>query len=170
MRKIASALAVLACLCSGAHPAWAQVLPATDQDARIMEACLKEQVNPVVAKELAYQTCVQQAAYACMEEPGGSSTLGIMDCFERETTWWDTRLNQTYKLLQENLPAEQFARLREVQRSWLAFRNTQCQFLYDFYYPGSIRQTYTAMCHLRETARRAIDLHMFAVYQKLATP
>lgn len=172
MRKTLAQV-VLFCLVAGGIPATAQIAPGetpTHGDNEIMEACLETQINPVAVTDLAYLTCVRRAALKCMEAPDGGTTLGITDCFERETGWWDARLNQTYKLLQENLSNEEFSKLKEVQRAWMAFRDAQCRFTYDFYAPGSIRQTYTAACYLRETARRAIDLHMFAFQQELASP
>jgi uncharacterized protein YecT (DUF1311 family) len=67
------------------------------------------------------------AAYGnCMDK--ASSTLAMSECIKAETQVQDQRLNRVYKQLMGKLDAGQQKSLRDVQRTWLAYRDGNCQF------------------------------------------
>ncbi|MGY4524100.1 lysozyme inhibitor LprI family protein [Pseudomonas sp. UBA4617] len=67
------------------------------------------------------------AAYGqCMDK--ASSTVAMSDCIKTETHVQDQRLNRVYKQLMGKLDAGQQKSLRDVQRTWLAYRDGNCQF------------------------------------------
>ncbi|MGN8250058.1 lysozyme inhibitor LprI family protein [Pseudomonas sp. SMV7] len=67
------------------------------------------------------------AAYGkCMDK--ASSTVAMNECIKAETQVQDQRLNRVYKQLMGKLDAGQQKRLRDVQRTWLAYRDGNCQF------------------------------------------
>jgi uncharacterized protein YecT (DUF1311 family) len=89
------------------------------------------------------------------------SNLGRADCFRIETVIWDTLLNERYKELMAALDDKNDQdKLKEMQRAWIAYRDTTCDF-YWYKIHGSMSVPMTAACQLRETARRALLLAFF---------
>ena len=72
-----------------------------------------------------------------MKTPEGSSNAGMADCFRIEWAIWDGLLNENYKALAAALDDEQANKLREMQRAWIAYRDTTCGF-YDIKIQGSM--------------------------------
>lgn len=102
--------------------------------------------------------CIGVASNICQEQPGGASTIGIVDCLARETAWWDGLLNSHYQDLLATNDPEPADGLRKAQRAWMAFRDADCAFQYSVWGGGSMRSIAGASCTLDHTARRAIDL------------
>jgi uncharacterized protein YecT (DUF1311 family) len=103
------------------------------------------------------ESCIGVIAEPCQSEPGGASTLGIAQCYDRETAVWDERLNQNYKKrLDDAEPAYRDA-LKKMQRAWIAYRDAKCGSI-SVGQEGSIAVPMTASCLLDETARQAIFL------------
>jgi Lysozyme inhibitor LprI len=69
-------------------------------------------------------------------------------------------LNDNYKGLLGTLDEDQAAKARAMQRAWVAYRDTTCQF-YDDKIQGSMAVTMHAACVARESARRAMLLKFF---------
>src|ERR1035438_8834395 len=87
--------------------------------------------------------------------PGAADNATVVDCYRIETSIWDGLLNDNYKSLLEALDDGQTAKARTMQRAWLAYRDTTCQF-YDDKIQGSMAIAMDAACVTRETARRAM--------------
>ena len=66
----------------------------------------------------------------CTETPEGQSNVGTADCYRLEGAIWDDLLNENYKSLATDLDDEQKAKLREMQRAWIAYRDSTCGFYY----------------------------------------
>jgi uncharacterized protein YecT (DUF1311 family) len=83
------------------------------------------------------------------------------ECFRSETAIWDAILNENYKALMEAVDDKNDQdKLKEMQRAWIAYRDTTCDF-YWYKIHGTMAQPMTAACQLRETARRAMLLAFF---------
>jgi uncharacterized protein YecT (DUF1311 family) len=83
------------------------------------------------------------------------------DCFRMEGAIWDGLLKENYKALLDTLDSDQTARAQAMQRAWIDYRDTTCQF-YDDKIRGSMSIRMHAACVARETARRAMLLKFFA--------
>ncbi len=120
--------------------------------------------------------CVGEAAQLCMDiAKDGHTTFGMMDCFLKERDVWDELLNEAYadarawaKILDAD-DAESFpeyairdTQVRDAQRAWIAFRDTNCSMEYGLWGPGSMRQIAGADCLMRMTAERTFDLRAYA--------
>ena len=66
-----------------------------------------------------------------------------------------------YKTLLGELDADQTAKAKAMQRAWMSYRDTTCQF-YDDKIRGSMSLLMHAACVTRETARRAMLLSFFS--------
>jgi uncharacterized protein YecT (DUF1311 family) len=93
----------------------------------------------------------------CTNTPEGSSNLWMADCYRVERTIWDNLLNENYKNLAADLDEQQTAKLRDMQRAWIASRDATCGF-YWTKIGGSMAAPMAAGCEARETARRALLL------------
>ncbi|WP_282064538.1 lysozyme inhibitor LprI family protein [Aliiroseovarius marinus] len=116
--------------------------------------------------------CFGTAANACMENtPGGWSTVGMSTCLGLELQDWDRRLNRAYGLLMTKLKAEdeemaalgssapkQAPALREMQRAWITFRDTSCDYERTKWGGGTGGGPAATSCHLFITARQAWSL------------
>lgn len=142
-----------------ASPVDAQDVTFTAKDDAVLTACL-DAVNASEG-ETAAAECIGIVAGPCQDEPEGWTTVGMVNCLERETAWWDARLNENYAAVLETLDDERTASLRKAQRAWLAFRDAECGFQYDYWREGTIRSVFGSSCMLELTARRAIDISHF---------
>ncbi len=155
-------LIVLAMVIGGGN-AGADEFTATVEDAIAMQNCI-EAVRDVNAnlepgqRRASQRECIGAASGLCMEQPAGGSTIGMVTCVTRETDWWDGQLNGYYRYLKQNLDTRLFTSLRDVQRKWIAYKEAACQFEYDSWDGGTIRQPAAASCFLDVTAIRTIEL------------
>ncbi len=101
--------------------------------------------------------CVGQVADPCLARSATRSTADQNACIDREYKVWDDILNETFRLLRDKLDEAQKAKLREMQRAWIASRDASCGFYGDFY-QGTMASPMAAYCNTRETARRALFL------------
>lgn len=141
---------------------------------------------PVVAKDLVFdiapvtaclaagggEDCAGKAAEHCIEAtPGGYTTVGMGACANREREWWDARLNVVYKNLRAKLRAQdaeaasyssyapkQAEALLAMQRAWIGFRDTKCDFERSQWGGGTGGGPAAVSCHLHETARQTLYL------------
>lgn len=97
----------------------------------------------------------------CTEKPEGQSNVGTADCYRLEGAIWDDLLNENYKSLAADLDDEQKAKLRDMQRAWIAYRDSTCGFYYTKIH-GTMAQPMISACVARETARRAVLLKLFS--------
>lgn len=97
----------------------------------------------------------------CTQTPEGSSNVGTADCYRLETAIWDNLLNENFKSLIDTLEDQQIAKLRAMQRVWIAYRDATCSFYWDKI-QGSMAIPMSAACNPRETARRAVLLQFFS--------
>ncbi|MEO1139559.1 MAG: lysozyme inhibitor LprI family protein [Pseudomonadota bacterium] len=108
--------------------------------------------------------CVGDAANLCQSLPGGSSTLGIVECVMAETQVWDSALNAQYKATRAHVDAVDTGQppvsnaLLTAQRAWIAFRDAECALAFELRRGGTIRSVAAAVCQMRMTAARTIEL------------
>ncbi|MDZ4020199.1 MULTISPECIES: lysozyme inhibitor LprI family protein [Pseudomonas] len=91
----------------------------------------------------------------CMDK--ASSTLAMGACIQAETKLQDERLNRVYKQLMAKLEGQQQKDLREVQRSWIKYRDGNCAF-HGSLSSGSLYRIEGAMCVMDMSKDRAAEL------------
>jgi uncharacterized protein YecT (DUF1311 family) len=96
----------------------------------------------------------------CIGKPAAATDKLTADCYRMENSIWDGLLNESYKCLLATLDEEQTAKAQAMQRAWIAYRDTTCQFYYDKI-QGSMANMMIAACVTRESARRAMLLQFF---------
>ena len=152
-------IAALAAVVAGCAPmASAQGIQANRKDAGAIRACAEKYAQNINEAE---RRCI----FAIVVEPCsktriGQSSQGASACYHVEQDIWDELLNENFRTLRDGLDDDQKEKLRQMQRDWIAYRNTTC----DFYYhkiQGTMATEMTAACLARETARRALLLKFF---------
>jgi len=133
----------------------AQTDKPTAQQTAAVRTCAEANQNDIAEAE---SKCLfNLVATPCQSTPESRSNLGMADCFRLEATIWDDLLNENYKKLRGDLDDKQTASLRDMQRAWIASRDSTCGF-YDIRIQGTMAIPLSAACLARETARRALLL------------
>ena len=150
-------VAVLAAVLWGAPVAMAQSV-STPKDAAAIRGCAQKYADDVNEAE---RRCIFAILVdPCTKRRSGQSTQGAATCYRAEQEIWDELLNENYQALREGLDDAQKEKARDMQRAWIEYRNTTCQFYYDKI-QGTMATEMTAACLARETARRALLLKFF---------
>jgi len=161
-RRVCGLLArvALIVLCVGTMTGtgWAQDDKPTARQIAAVRACADKNQNDIAEAER--QCLFNLVATPCQSTPEGQSNLGMADCFRLEATIWGDLLNENYKRLRNDLDETQIAGLRDMQRAWIASRDSTCGF-YDVKIHGSMTVPMQAACVARATARRALLLKFF---------
>lgn len=153
-------VALMAALCGlGMSEAAAQARQPTAKEVASIRACAEKYRDDVSGGER--QCLFKLVADPCTETDAGQSNVGRADCFRLEKAIWDELLNKNFKDLREDLDNEQKTKLRDMQRAWVAYRDTTCEF-YHHKIQGSMAVWMTAACLAREPARRALLLDFFS--------
>ena len=157
--RLARIAALAAIVVAGAvHTAAAQGAQATRKDAGAIRACADKYAQNVNEAE---RRCIFAIVVEpCTKTRVGQSSQGASACYHVEQDIWDELLNENFRVLREGLDDEQKGKLRDMQRDWIAYRNTTCGFYYDKI-QGTMTNEMTAACLTRETARRALLLKFF---------
>jgi uncharacterized protein YecT (DUF1311 family) len=134
--------------------AQAQDRKPTAKETALIRDCAKKFKDDVTEGE---RKCLFQVSDRCAKTPEGKSNVGTADCFRLEQAIWDELLNDNFKGLRDDLDDDQKTKLREMQRAWIAYRDTTCEFYYHKI-QGTMATPMTAACLARETARRALLL------------
>ncbi|AXS40906.1 lysozyme inhibitor LprI family protein [Breoghania sp. L-A4] len=153
MRSILLCAVVALAAASGAR-AQDNFLETTAADRSNLQSCIEaaHDMNALVDQ------CIGAAADPCMDHPDNQHTMGMSACAVREQRFWDERLNAAYSELRRVLGEPVRTELRDVQRLWIKWRDTSCAFTIAYYDGGTAYKPAMALCGMRATARRAIDL------------
>jgi uncharacterized protein YecT (DUF1311 family) len=157
--RLARIAALAAIVVAGAvHTAAAQGAPATRKDAGAIRACAEKYAENINEAE---RRCIFAIVVEpCTKTKVGQSSQGASACYHVEQDIWDELLNENFRVLRDGLDDAQKVKLRDMQRDWIAYRNTTCGFYYDKI-QGTMANEMTAACLARETARRALLLKFF---------
>jgi uncharacterized protein YecT (DUF1311 family) len=137
----------------------AQSRKPTAQEVAAIHDCATKNRDHIDAGE---EDCLfKLVADPCLGDHGSKSDGQMADCYEIEGVIWDGLLNANYKTLLGELDADQTAKARAMQRAWIGYRDTTCEFYYDKI-QGTMAQMMIAACVTRETARRAMLLSFFS--------
>ena len=140
-------------------PGFAQTPKPTEKDVAAIRACAVKYKDDLDKVE---QQCLfNLVATPCTNEPSHASNAATADCYRTETAIWDALLNENYKKLLGTLDDQQSEKLRAMQRAWIAYRDTTCNFYWDKI-QGTMAGPMISACEARETARRAVLLQFFS--------
>ena len=148
-----------------AGPAMAQDAPA-GYDGSLIPTCLDR-----VAAGGDPAACIGAAADPCMAQPGGQTTLGMVQCLTAETHDWDSLLNRWYGKAMDRAKSRDRDSggdeptapvLKQAQRNWIAYRDESCRYEALRYQGGSIAGVVRARCLQELTARQALRLRALA--------
>jgi len=153
-RCLAAVLAV-ALAVPAASPGHAQTRKPTAKETAAIRACAEKNKDDL--DEVERQCLFKLVADPCTETEEGKSNVGTASCFRVEQGIWDALLNANFNALRDDLDTGQKAKLRDMQRAWIAYRDTTCAFYY-VKIQGTMAGPMTSACLARETARGAVLL------------
>ena len=133
-------------------------LAAGNDDTAAIRACVEKYADNIDEAE---RKCIFAiVADPCTMTPTNQTTIATAECYDRERKIWDALLNESFRALRDDLDEGQKTKLRDMQRAWIAYRDTTCGFYHDKI-RGTMATTMAAACVARETARRALLLKQF---------
>ena len=89
------------------------------------------------------------------------TTLDMNVCSSQEFQAADRKLNQVYQQLQAKISSRQKQRLTAAQRTWIAFRDQNCDYAKGQFEGGSVAASTYGYCRARVTQERIKDLEGF---------
>ncbi len=149
-----------------AGPSYAQSRKPTEQEVAAIKDCIKKNNDNIDDGER--QCLFGLVADQCVGDFGAAPDRKMLDCYEIEGSIWNDLLNQNYKRLLDTSDDEQKAKARSMQRAWIAYRDTTCNFYWDKI-RGTMANHMIAACMTRETARRAMLLMWFTRFGDTST-
>ena len=156
--RMLSAAVLALVVVAAAAPAHAQSRKPTAHEIAAIRDCAKKHQEDIDAGEA--KCLFKVVADPCVGSFGSASDAHMADCYQIEGAIWDDLLNENYKGLLAELDDEQTKKARDMQRAWIAYRDTTCGFYYDKI-RGTMAGFMGAACVTRETARRAMLLKFF---------
>lgn len=97
-----------------------------------------------------------EAFYKCTKEIG-TNTIGISHCYEEELKYQDGKLNLAYKKVKSSIQPFRLNDLKEVQRSWMKYRDIKCSF-FNHKESGQTGSIEEQECIVKETISRTKEL------------
>ena len=96
----------------------------------------------------------------CLDSKENNTTQGMTQCVINAADSWDIELNKNYKTLLELLNKEQKEQLKESQRQWIKFRDSEMEFSHSVYNQlgGTMWIPIAARTRLDLTKQRAQEL------------
>ncbi len=156
-RTASAALLVIACI-AVPTAGYAQTRKPTAREVAAIRDCTRKYRDDLDEGE---RRCLfNLVATPCTDALEASSEVGTANCYRVETAIWDDLLNENYKALLGTLDDQQAAKLRAMQRVWIAYRDTTCEFYWEKL-QGTMANAMISACEARETARRAMLLDFF---------
>ncbi len=155
-RRVSIVMVCAVAVCSTVGNGLAQTRAASPKDVAAIRGCAERFAENVTEGE-------RQCLFALVADPCSKSRqsgAGPTECYRIEQGIWDELLNDNFRTLREQLDDDQKEKLRDMQRAWIAYRNSTCEFYYHKI-QGSMATSLTAACLARETARRALLLKFF---------
>jgi len=149
--------------CSVVMAAFSLTAPARADDAEMIATCLQTERDAGRDQH----SCIGRISDPCLNDPAGQSTVGMVQCTDKETKVWDTMLNEEYTRLLGLLEGAATEGVRKAQRLWVETRDADCHVAYDIFEGGTIAQPIAARCMLDHTADRALQVR---AWREMAQP
>ncbi|MEM9098604.1 MAG: lysozyme inhibitor LprI family protein [Pseudomonadota bacterium] len=150
-------------------PAFAQDIPLERQE-ELSQVFADDAFSHCLVETEPQSGCIGQFRSACAKQ---AKTEGEwFFCIEAELNAWDTLLNEVYKLSMEELkkqaveydrptgdhPQAMEGNLREMQRTWIPYRDALCGFAGSLTAGGTSITEAKLLCLSDETARQTLHL------------
>ena len=87
-----------------------------------------------------------------------TSTVEIRECLSTDYKKHDKILNANYKTLYSMLPDKGKSLLKRAQKSWLQYRENECEMASFQYYGGTLSLVTLDLCYVEMTEKRAKEL------------
>lgn len=144
--EIGACLALAAYKAKKAPPSKDELEEAPGAEARLAAAAEKAGHEP--------SSCIGALAKKCIQKEGNTSNAVLNECYGREATVWDFRLNASYRTALAKMDRSAAGNLRRTQRAWIAWRDATCR-QPDVTFKGTMAGPMAAWCAMDLTARQS---------------
>lgn len=147
MRRTLMVIALMAAACAQSAPQSAEA-----QQQASVAAC----VDAATTHDALWQ-CKGVVATPCLNAPENESTVGMIDCANREGEQWQALLDAEIAFLDAD-DASRSASLASATAAWANWRQAECAYQASENEGGSLARVTAAACGADLTADRAIAL------------
>lgn len=126
------------------------------QSLATLEAC----VARYGGAEQTAEACSMELFDACLDTRPGQTTLDRSDCMQQGHAIWDAYLNKLWAPMKARAQADgTWGSLLASQRQWIAYRDAECERVYNEYSGGSMRLIATPACQRDLTAQKTMQFY-----------
>ena len=104
------------------------------------------------------RTCIGVVAGPCMEEDGGVTTFGMIQCLTREQELWDAQVTALVARARAQETHTQVAQLNAMLQLYEPWLDARCSYSASINEGGSMARIVAAACVRNTTADLAIDM------------
>jgi hypothetical protein len=104
------------------------------------------------------RACIGQVANACMQTPGGDTTMGMVQCINAETRQWEVIRHHQIAALQARESPTQIALLDAALAEHARWAQANCSYEASRYEGGTLARVVAAACMRDETADLTLSL------------
>ncbi|KGP91264.1 hypothetical protein N780_08665 [Pontibacillus chungwhensis BH030062] len=130
----------------------------TEQETTVTESTSDTTNKQSMLKDMYVEKIEEARAEVANLEPTDSSTYALKKTENDRWKIWDNLLNETYRVLEEQLPPEEMERLREKQREWLTYRDNSALEASEKFKGGTQEQLEYVSVLANLTEERCIEL------------
>ncbi|MGD9980506.1 MAG: lysozyme inhibitor LprI family protein [Hyphomonadaceae bacterium] len=127
-------------------------LPQAQSSAPDVAGCVAE------AQPEARRACIGLVSSRCMEEPGGDTTVGMVQCAQAETRQWEAIRHRQIVALRARESESQLALLDAALTEQARWALANCSYEASRYEGGTLAQVVAATCIRDQTAELTLSL------------
>lgn len=116
-------------------------------------ACLANAAEPEDRR-----ACIGEVSAQCIDEPGGETTSGMVNCFARERDLWSTQVATLTERLRARESPTQLRQLDAMLAAHETWMQEKCSYSASIFEGGSLARAIAAACLRTTTAELALDL------------
>lgn len=110
------------------------------------------------AEPEARRSCIDIVAGPCMEDDGGATTVGMIQCLTREKDLWAAQVTALVTRARAQESSTQIAQLNTMLQLYEPWRDARCAYSASINEGGSMSRIVAAACVRNTTADLAIDM------------
>jgi uncharacterized protein YecT (DUF1311 family) len=119
--------------------------------------------STVFAQSDTIENVIDKELKQCLDSSQNGTTYGMIECSIRARDAWDKELNKYYNLLMQTLSKDEKDKLKESQRLWLVFRDSENTFSSTMYknMTGTMWDIAKVLSDLNIIKHRALELQAY---------
>lgn len=104
------------------------------------------------------RACIGEVSARCIDEPGGETTGGMVNCFSRERDLWSVQVATLTERLRARESPTQLRQLDAMLAAHETWMQAKCSYSASTFEGGSLARAIASACFRTTTAELALDL------------